>query len=98
MASKTFKVYFNREICGPQPFPGGTTEVLTKAAAEAAHFKYGKEPVKVISPLEQCEFIEVTCENAEAAACFAVHILGACQQEGEMSVVEAASVEKKKGN
>ncbi len=78
--------------------PGGTTEILTKTQAEAAHLKYGKEPVKVTGPLEEAQILEIECENAEAAACAAVHLFGATQAEGEMHVVETSAVEKKKGN
>jgi hypothetical protein len=98
MASKTFKVFFNKCISGQNAVPGGTTEMLTKAQAEAAHLKYGKEPVKVTGPLEEAQVLEITCENAEAAACAAVHLFGATQAEGEMTVIETANVEKKKGN
>jgi hypothetical protein len=98
MASKKYKVLFNKCISGQNAVPGGTTTILTKAQAEEAHLKYGKEPIKVTGPLEEAQILEIECENAEAAAAVAVHVYGATQAEGEMTVIETASVEKKKGN
>jgi hypothetical protein len=101
MASKVFKVIFNRQVEGNQLGGGGTKNVvlsLTKAEAEAQHFKYGKEPVKVYGPLEGGKIAEIECETAEGAAAAAVHLLGANAQEGELVVVETANYEKKAGN
>jgi hypothetical protein len=98
MASEKFTVLFNKCISGQNAVPGGTTEVLTKAQAEAAHLKYGKEPIKVTGPLEEAQILVIEAENAEAAATAAVHLFGATQAEGEMTVIKSTNVEKKKGN
>lgn len=104
MASKKYKVIFNRSVAGTQ-LPPVKTEVLTKSQAEVvagtpvltARAKYGKEPIQITGPLESAEIVEIEAENEEAAACAAVHLLGANEAEGEVICVETANYKKNSG-
>lgn len=94
-----YKVFFNRQVAGSF-LPGGTSEPVSKAATESgpkSHRKYGTEGIKMTAPIYAVEAAEITAENAEAAACAAVHILGANEGEGELWVATAANVESKSG-
>ena len=99
MASKKFKVFFNKGVNGSQ-LSYNKVEALTKTQAETtaatSRTKYGKEPIQITGPIEECEVVEIEAENAEAAACAVVHLLGASQSP-EVQVAETSAVETKNG-
>lgn len=91
-----YKCFYNRQVAGSF-LPGGISEPISKSETEKKHRKFGTEGVKFTAPVYSLEAVEITAENAEAAAAAAVHILGANEGEGELWVATNANVESKSG-
>lgn len=89
-----FRLFYDRSVHSNAIPP---VKSFTKAEAEAIAGQFAAA-MKVFGPPEECVTIEVEAGNETEAAQMAKYICGAKEGEGEILIVEAANVKKKKAH